>query len=144
VSNRGEIFNMRFTTDAFQRKGSKESVGIISMSMPGNMSLEHLVERSMTNENRQTSDAFMRGLGNSSPQLKQFSNFGKNYKKGKWGGLTSYTFTVPKSSIRTTRGVVNSPGGTMIMASRGTTLYMLMDTDRSKGAETIRRSFKAQ
>jgi hypothetical protein len=137
LSTSSESGIFRFNIDAFQRKGAKQGVAILSSSFPGvNMqeALNALVdnkskESNVTGSLAQRMAQMRAGMDATNPTGRGGLGDLNKQKKGKWGGMTAYFGKSGKDST--------------VIGAKGSKFYVFYDADGTKSALTIRNSFRA-
>lgn len=145
LSRSMDILGMKMSTDTFQRKGSSGQVGFITFPVPNGGDAAQFLQQRVENPGQGQqfgNQAFLEGLSATNPQLKGVANsFGKP-KKIKLGDSTAYSVAIPAHKMRQGNKMVNFPGGNFTIAAKGTKLYMIFDSDGSKGARSLVNSFR--
>lgn len=139
-----DILGMKMSMDGFKRKNSVGEVGIIVFPVPPNAgSAEQFLQARMEQQSNHSGNrAFLEGMTATNPQMQGFASSFNKPKKFRLGGATAYSFTVSKTSVRQGNKIINRPGGNLTVLGKGSKIYMIVDTDRSKSARSLVNSFR--
>ncbi len=145
-SGSSEFSGLHINTDVFQRKGSKGAVIIQTTNWPGQNAEQFLEMYSGKKPSgavggpgsfAQRLSQMQAGMQATNPSLKHLTT------PGKWGGMKAYYIKNPVTTFRANGQNITLPAVNSVVAAKGSRLYQIIDTDRSKDAQKIRDSFKA-
>ena len=141
-----EFFGTKMSTDTFKRKGAVGEVSITIFPAPGGGNAELFLQQRVEQQSqgRQLGNkAFLDGMAATNPQMSGVGDSFTKPNKGKLGNAMAYSVKIPKSTVRRGNQMVTTPGGRFIVAAKGSNIYMIFDSDGSKGAQSLTNSFKA-
>lgn len=141
-----EFFGTKMSTDTFKRKGALGELTITTFPVPGGGNAEQFLEQRVEQQGQGVQSgnkAFLDGMAATNPQMRGVGDAFAKPKKTKLGNALAYSVALPKMTVRRGAQMVTSPASRFIVAAKGSKLYMIVDSDGSKGAQTLSSSFKA-
>ena len=158
-SHAGERGLYRFKRDVFQRKGGRGKVEIVVGTFPNGINAEPYLEllfggKSKKADSRQSTFGgqlaeMQKGMDAMGGGGSASAGFFGDGKKGRWGGATARIFDLSNSSTLLGRSRISQARSgmlpfTMIFGAKGSKALTFIDTDGTRGAKTIRDSFRMQ